>query len=177
MSASIAAQVTAVRQQAGAPTGAGFFVLPWATPALPPPDSGEECLPLSPSEVDSYVQEASRREGFTPDLLRAVIQQESGYQPCAVSSKGALGLMQLMPGTADDMGVVDVFDPRENISGGARYLGEMLMRYGGDLEKALAAYNAGPARVDKYQGLPPIPETMNYVADIMAALKEEPQQH
>ncbi len=174
MKASVEQQVAAVRQQAGVPANDQFFVLPWNTPALPPV-SGENCTPLTPSEVDRYIQEAAQREGFTPDLLRAVIQQESAYQPCAISTKGAQGLMQLMPDTAAEMGVVDPFDPKQSIDGGARYLGEMLLRYDGDLEKALGAYNAGPVRVDKYRGLPPIPETINYVADIMDALREDPK--
>ena len=127
---------------------------------------------MSPAEVDRYVEDAAQREGFTPDLLRAVIGKESGYQPCVVSSKGAQGLMQLMPATAEELGVVNPFDPKENIDGGARYLGEMLMRYDGDLELALSAYNAGPGRVDHYQGIPPIPETINYVADIMRGLED-----
>ena len=183
-------QVSAVRQQAGIADRPGsFFILPWDSPLPPPAAPGEvagdvaavageaiepDCTPLTRAEADAYIQEAAREQGFTPDLLRAVIQQESGYLPCAVSSKGAQGLMQLMPGTASDLGVVDPFDPAQNIDGGARYLSDLLVRYDGDLELALAAYNAGPARVDEYRGLPPIPETINYVADIMGRLEGSP---
>jgi soluble lytic murein transglycosylase-like protein len=116
----------------------------------------------------------ARREGFTPDLLRAVIDRESGFRPCAVSAKGALGLMQLMPETAAELGVADPFDPQENIAGGARFLSQLLEKYKGDITLALGAYNAGPARVDGYQGLPPIPETLNYVADILKKLRAAP---
>jgi soluble lytic murein transglycosylase-like protein len=184
MSDSIRQQIESVRQQAGvaASTSDSFFLLPWgpmesvpsaASGAVTFADSDADCRPMSRTEVDDYVQAAAKREGFTPDLLRAVIGRESGYQPCVVSSKGAQGLMQLMPATAAELGVTNPFDPQENIDGGARYLGEMLMRYGGNLELALSAYNAGPARVDHYKGIPPIPETINYVADIMEGLREE----
>ncbi len=150
-----------------------FFATPWewnpltsSAEVLPAGD----CEPIDPAELDAYIEGMAKKEGYTPDLLRAVIQRESAYQPCAVSAKGAQGLMQLMPATAGSLGVQDAFNPRQNIEGGARYLGALLDRYHGNLALALAAYNAGPAVVDQYQGLPPIPETMNYVRDILAAL-------
>jgi soluble lytic murein transglycosylase-like protein len=174
MAESIRQQIQSIRLQAGitADTADSFFALPWEPLSPAASGAGADCRPISPAEVDNYVQAAAKREGFTPDLLRAVIGRESGFQPCVVSSKGAQGLMQLMPTTAAELGVTDPFDPQENIDGGARYLGEMLTRYGGDLELALSAYNAGPAQVDHYKGIPPIPETINYVANIMKGLKE-----
>jgi soluble lytic murein transglycosylase-like protein len=148
-----------------------FFTLPWTQPAAfaPPP----ECDPVAPQEISPLVREISERQGLTPDLLRAVIEQESSYLPCAVSPKGAQGLMQLMPGTASLLGVEDPFEPRQNLDGGARFLRSLLDRYGGNLALALAAYNAGPARVDATGGVPPIPETMDYVTAILKKLTPE----
>jgi soluble lytic murein transglycosylase-like protein len=129
-----------------------------------------ECDPLPAPEVESLVGETSERDGVSPDLLRSVMKQESGFRPCAVSSKGAMGLMQLMPATAEQLGVLDPFDPISNLDGGARFLKQLLGRYGGDVPKALGAYNAGPARVDATGAVPAIPETVDYVRQILAAL-------
>jgi len=147
----------------------GFFSFAWPRPPAAPPDPA--CAPIPVSRLQDYIDEVAKKEGVTPDLLRAVIGTESAFQPCAVSSKGAQGLMQLMPATAAELGVTNPFDPKENIGAGARYLSHLLERYGGDLALALGAYNAGPALVDTYKGLPPLPETMNYVADIMKKLR------
>jgi soluble lytic murein transglycosylase-like protein len=127
---------------------------------------------VAEDQIGPIVNEVSEREGLTPNLLRAVIEQESAYLPCAISSKGAQGLMQLMPGTAADLGVEDPFDARQNVDGGARFLRQLLDRYGGNVVLALAAYNAGPARVDSAGGIPPIPETMGYVSGILDKLRE-----
>jgi soluble lytic murein transglycosylase-like protein len=116
------------------------------------------------------VQDIARREGLTPELLRAVIEKESSYLPCAVSSAGAEGLMQLMPDTAAGLGVEDSFDPRQNLDGGAKYLKQMLDRYGGNLLLGLAAYNAGPGRADNAGAFPLPAETTNYVSDILRKL-------
>ncbi len=105
--------------------------------------------------------------GLDPALIRAIIQAESGGIPHAVSSKGALGLMQLMPGTAMELGVNDPLDPVSNILGGVKYLRSMLDRFRGDLLLALAAYNAGPGTVERYKGLPPYPETRQYVRRVL----------
>ena len=111
---------------------------------------------------------------YLRSLLRAVISTESAFVPCAISDKGAMGLMQLMPGTATAMGVSNPMDPDDNLRGGVRYLGQLLERYGGDLRLALGAYNAGPALVDRYGAVPPIPETQNYVREILNKLSANP---
>ncbi|MFH0882762.1 MAG: transglycosylase SLT domain-containing protein [bacterium] len=114
-----------------------------------------------------HVREAADRYGLEPELIYAVMQQESGGDTNAVSKSGAKGLMQLMDTTASDMGVDDSFNPRENILGGAKYLKEQLDRYG-DLDTALAAYNAGPGAVERYGGIPPYEETRKYVRNVAA---------
>jgi soluble lytic murein transglycosylase-like protein len=125
---------------------------------------------MTAQEIDPLVHWAAQREGVQPALLRAVIARESAFRPCAVSSKGAMGLMQLMPGTASDFGVQDPFDPVENVGSGAAFLAQLLRRYGNNPALALGAYNAGPGRVDASGGVPPIPETLRYVSDILGAV-------
>ena len=110
---------------------------------------------------------ASAAYHLDPDLVNSVIHAESGFNSRAVSRKGARGLMQLMPSTASHLGVNDAFDPQSNVTGGSRYLRELLERYNFDLVKALAAYNAGPERVEQYQGVPPFRETRAYVARVV----------
>jgi len=129
--------------------------------------SGNFVSAQSPQDLDQVVNEASSRYQLDPDLVNSVIKAESGFNSRAVSPKGAQGLMQLMPGTASDLGVPNAFDPRANVDGGARYLRELLERYNFDLVKALAAYNAGPARVEHFGGVPPFYETHAYVARIV----------
>jgi soluble lytic murein transglycosylase-like protein len=102
-----------------------------------------------------------------------VIRKESAFYPCAVSPKGALGLMQLMPATAEMLGVTDPFDPKQNVDAGAKFLKQLIEKYAGDLPLALSAYNAGPARVDTARGVPDIAETKNYVADILSSIRVE----
>lgn len=118
-------------------------------------------------DVAAAVKAASNRNNLNPDLINSMIRVESGFNPHAVSPKGAQGLMQLMPQTAARMGVADPFDPVENIEGGTRYIRELLDRYHLDLVKALAAYNAGPERVEQYHGVPPYPETIAYVSRVI----------
>jgi soluble lytic murein transglycosylase-like protein len=113
--------------------------------------------------LDNLVRQAGERHHVDPVLIQAVIRQESAYNPFAVSRKGALGLMQLMPFTAKRFGVKDVFDPAENVEGGVKYLRYLLDRYEGDHERTLAAYNAGEGAVDRYSGIPPYEETQDYV--------------
>ncbi len=117
--------------------------------------------------LNDVVNSASAAYHLDPDLVNSVIHAESGFNAHAVSPKGARGLMQLMPGTANKLGVNDAFDSQANVDGGSRYLRELLERYNFDLVKALAAYNAGPQRVDQYGGVPPFRETRNYVARIV----------
>lgn len=124
------------------------------------------------SNYDSIINEAAKKYNLNSNVIKAVIQAESGFDPNAVSPVGAMGLMQLMPDTAAGLGVKNAFDPQENIDGGTRFLKNQLINFGGDLELALAAYNAGPANVKKYGGIPPFDETQNYVANIMSSLKK-----
>jgi len=144
---------------------------PAAKPCPPPatPASGRDTPKV---RYTGLVAEAARDQQLDPALLSAVIQQESGYDPHAVSSAGAMGLMQLMPDTARSLGIRDPFDPQQNIRGGAQLLRQLLDRYGGNLDFALAAYNAGPAAVDKYGGVPPFAETQAYVRNVSAAYRE-----
>jgi len=118
-------------------------------------------------EMNEVINTVSSRHHLDPDLIDSVIHAESGFNPHAVSPKGAQGLMQLMPQTASKLGVGDAFDPSANVEGGTRYLRELLERYNFDLIKALAAYNAGPQRVEQYHGVPPYSETQAYVARII----------
>jgi soluble lytic murein transglycosylase-like protein len=121
----------------------------------------------SASRYAAEIQEISARYGVSAALVEAVVRTESGFDPAAVSAKGAGGLMQLMPGTAQALGVVDRFDPRDNIIGGVRHLRYLLDRYQGSLSLALAAYNAGEGVVDTYRGVPPYPETQQYVRQVL----------
>jgi soluble lytic murein transglycosylase-like protein len=116
---------------------------------------------------DDVISEAGQRFGLSSSLLKALIHVESYFDPRAVSKKGAIGLMQIMPQNLQTLEIVDPYDPWENIMGGARYLKRMLERFGGDLPLALAAYNAGPTAVEKYQDIPPYPETQAYVKKVI----------
>src|SRR5713226_4777951 len=154
--------------------------LPLPAPVPTPADSHAITTPAqtesakSPSakfapapHLNQVVNTASATYHLDPDLVNSVIHAESGFNSRAVSPKGARGLMQLMPGTANQLGVNNAFDPEANVTGGSRYLRELLERYNFDLVKALAAYNAGPQRVEQYQGVPPFRETRAYVARIV----------
>jgi soluble lytic murein transglycosylase-like protein len=124
-----------------------------------------------PKEFEPIINSCAVRYGVDKSLVKAVIQAESGYNPNAVSSKGAAGLMQLMPKTAQDLKVADSFDPTENIRGGVRYLKFLLDTFKGDVPLALAAYNAGLSKVARYGGIPPYEETRNYVGRVLSYRK------
>lgn len=120
-----------------------------------------------PKDFDSMIGEAAKKHNVDPALIRAVIKQESAYNPKATSGCGAKGLMQLMDDTAKDLGVTNSYDPYQNIMGGAKYLRQLLDRFDGNMTKSIAAYNAGPGNVEKYNGLPPFAETQDYVTKVM----------
>lgn len=120
------------------------------------------------ADIDTLIEQYSSKNGLDSAFVKAVIKQESGFQPKVTSSCGAMGLMQLMPATASSLGVTDAYDPEQNIAGGTKYLKGLLDRFGGDKSLALAAYNAGPNAVAKYNGIPPYKETQNYVKNIMS---------
>jgi soluble lytic murein transglycosylase-like protein len=174
MAESIAKQRAAAMKQVAsvmgrAPTpAASFFTVPWVE--TPVPFNVPPCDPLPAAELDKLVLENSQQQGVKEDLIRGVIAEESGARPCAVSWKGAQGLMQLMPATAEQFGVKDPFDPRQNVEGGTKLLKQLLTKYNNDVSLALAAYNAGEGRVDRDGGVPQITETKNYVNDIQAKL-------
>ncbi|HVY92656.1 MAG TPA: transglycosylase SLT domain-containing protein [Bryobacteraceae bacterium] len=169
MADSLAIQQRALTKQRDASLAADFFQPPaWLRPQPVHVPGGCDSLPTE--TVDSLIDSASRTSSVAPELIRGVMQQESAFRPCAVSPKGAAGLMQLEPGTSADLGVKNVFDPADNVVGGARLLRQLLDRYDGDLPLTLSAYNAGAGRVDAAMGVPAIPETINYVKKILEKL-------
>lgn len=146
-------------------------LLPASAKVKPVVDVNTEYVAVPANEAyEDIVQEAAQKYDMDPHLIRAVMQAESAFHPYAVSRAGAEGLMQLMPELADEMGVANAFDPRENIMGGVRYLKRLLDYHHGNLELALASYNAGPGNVERYGGVPPFRETRNYVKTIKRLL-------
>ncbi len=119
------------------------------------------------TDIRALAIATARRHGLDPNLVLAVVSVESGFQADAVSNKGAQGLMQLMPATARELGVADALDPAQNLDGGTRYLRMLVAQYGGDIGKALAAYNAGPGAVKRHGGVPPYRETHHYISRVM----------
>jgi soluble lytic murein transglycosylase-like protein len=176
MAQSLAKQrVAAMQQIAGVmgkpPTPApSFFTVPWIE--TPVPFNTPPCDPLAAAELDKLVEQGSQ-QGVKAELIRAVIAEESGGRPCAVSWKGAQGLMQLMPATSEQFGVKDPFDPRQNVEAGTKLLKQLMTKYNNDVSLALAAYNAGEGRVDRDGGVPQIPETQSYVNDIQSKLPKK----
>ena len=181
MAASLEKQRASVVKQVGALTGKtppsapAFFTVPWIDAArftiqMAAPMNAPACDPLPNDQLDPLIEQSGQRESVRTDLIRAVIGEESGSRPCAVSPKGAQGLMQLMPSIIEQFGVHDPFDPKQNVEAGTKLLKQLLTKYGGDIKLALSAYNAGSERVDKDGGVPQIPETLNYVNDIMLKL-------
>lgn len=119
------------------------------------------------ADLDAYFKEAASTYGVDENLLRSIARAESNFNPSATSSAGAMGIMQMMPATAAECGVADPYDARQSILGGAQYIAKMLDKYNGNTSLALAAYNAGPGNVDKYNGIPPFEETQNYVQKVL----------
>lgn len=141
-----------------------FYPLPASTLA----PAGTNGAGGGASAYESLIQQAAAANGVEPALLKGLIEQESGFNPAARSSAGAMGLTQLMPSTAASLGVTEPMDPAQSIQGGAKLLGELLHQFGGNVSDALAAYNAGAGAVQRYGGVPPYPETEAYVAKVMA---------
>jgi soluble lytic murein transglycosylase-like protein len=162
--ASVELQRKAIRQQAG--TASKFRLSHDAEPAPP-----TACEPLAEAEITPLIDAAAQAHELQPQLIRGVIEQESASRPCAVSAKGAQGLMQLMPDTAEQFHVEDPFDPKQNVEAGAQFLKQLFDKYKGDLGLVLAAFNAGPAAVDEAGGIPDIQETKNYVDSILKKLR------
>ena len=152
-------KASAPRQQAASPTPASAISSPSQTISTAAPDP----------RLEKIVRDAAARHQVDPALVKAVINTESGWNSGAVSRKGAMGLMQLIPGTAERFGVGDPYDPAQNIEGGTTYLRSLLDRYNGDLSKSLAAYNAGEGAVDRSGGVPWYPETRRYVQKVTDA--------
>lgn len=150
---------------------AGFRVLPSKlesanfSPSVSPLSSHGS---VTKAQIQGIISKVAQKYQVDEKLVNAVIKQESGFNPKATSHCGAMGLMQLMPNTAKELGVKDAYNPLQNIEGGVKYLSNLLRRYNGNTVLALAAYNAGPANVDKYSGVPPFKETQNYVRNILA---------
>jgi soluble lytic murein transglycosylase-like protein len=170
--------VVVARQRARAlraPDDAHWETMPvtWAESA-PLAVPGPSCSGLDPRVAGARFRAEERASQLPAGLLAAVAAQESSFSPCAVSPAGALGLMQLMPSTAADLGVDDPFDPWQSLHAGGVFLRQLLDHYGGDLSLALGAYNAGPATVDAYGDVPPYAETQNYVANVLARMNRPP---
>jgi soluble lytic murein transglycosylase-like protein len=169
---SIAKQTESVQKQAGRTRTNQFFLLapPSTLGARVPGIAQADCDPLPSDEVDSLIAKAAKQEDLDRELLRSVMKRESAFRPCALSAKGAMGLMQLMPATAEQFGLRDPFHPESNVNAGAKLLKQLLIRYDGDTARALAAYNAGPGKVDEEAGVPHIRETLDYIRQILSVL-------
>ncbi len=128
---------------------------------------------LNPTDYHQIIYSKSRKYNIEPSLIKAVIKVESNWNSTAVSRKGAMGLMQLMPFTAKEMGVKNPLNPEENIEGGIRYLRYLLDKFNGDLTLALAAYNAGPKTIEKFRGIPPVPETQKYIKRVLSIYRNK----
>jgi soluble lytic murein transglycosylase-like protein len=166
--------VAAAGVSASGPAAAGASAADTAPTGIPAVESAgalASAAPASASGAGAYeplIEQAAARNGLDPAVLYGLIEQESGFDPNATSSAGALGLTQLMPGTASSLGVSEPLNPQQSIEGGARYLGELLRQFSGNTTDALAAYNAGPGAVQQYGGIPPYPETQQYVSKVLA---------
>lgn len=168
MADSLAKQAIAVQQQARAAsaTGKGPTISPGG-PARPE----LACEPMTQPALDQMIEIAAKQSLVDATLVREVARQESSFYPCAVSPKGATGLMQLMPDTQAKLNVANPTDPQESLLAGAKLLKELLLRYNGNLTRALSAYNAGTGSADRFPGIPPIAETQQYVRSILDRLR------
>jgi soluble lytic murein transglycosylase-like protein len=162
--AAIAIQRQAVRKQAE-------MAAQWRAPSPEIDSPAADCDTVPVPELTPLIEGAAKRHQVEPRLLLGVIEQESSFHACAVSAKGAKGLMQLMPATIEQFDVADAFDPAQNIEAGTTFLRQLLDKYKGDLKLALAAYNAGAGAVDNSGGVPDIQETQNYVEAIMKKIR------
>lgn len=157
---------------APAPDGAGSFAsMVQAQMAAQQGEPGSPGAPamVPPAQIDSLVNDNAQAQDVDPALIKAIIANESGFNANATSNVGAQGLMQLMPGTAAGLGVTDAYDPAQNVAGGTKYIKGLLQRFNGDVRLAVAAYNAGPGAVEKYDGVPPYAETQNYVQNVLSS--------
>lgn len=127
---------------------------------------------VPPAEIERLVSSNASTWNVDPALVKAIIANESGFNANATSNVGAQGLMQLMPGTANGLGVTNAYDPAQNVWGGTKYIKGLLDRFGGDMRRAVAAYNAGPGAVEKYNGVPPYAQTQNYVQNVLASYEK-----
>ena len=166
--ASVLKQVESVTGKAATPPKA-FFTVPWIDSSTTH-GAVPGCDAMATAELEQLIEQNSKTQGVKSELIRAVISQESGARPCAVSPKGAQGLMQLMPATSEQLGVGDPFNAKQNVEGGTKLLKQLLAKYNGNMALALAAYNAGSGSVDRAGGVPAIPETMKYVTAILEKL-------
>lgn len=177
LTSAVSAQVYSYRDKSGRLVltdvpGSGRTAVRKAPVRIPDTKPGSVLpVPSRARQISQLIQQYAARFDLEEALLRAVIKTESDFDHQAVSHKGAMGLMQLMPETGEQYGVTDFFDPKENIAAGAEHLRYLLDRYFGDYEMALAAYNAGETAVEKYNGIPPYPETRNYVTKIMGMVR------
>ncbi len=166
VAAALSAALLSLAAEAGvAPAPDGIPDSRFGAPSLP-------SLPAAPEaiDVDRIIDEAAREHGVSRDLIRAIIETESEFDPLAVSPRGACGLMQLMPGTMSRFGVADCFDARENVAAGTRLLKVLLTRYQGSIDLSVAAYNAGEGAVARHRGIPPYGQTRAYVRKVQAIL-------
>ena len=167
MAASLSKQRASVRMQVVSAAATGYSPNPLLIPEM------AACEPVSQPELSRMIDDIAPRQNISAALVREVVRQESGFYPCAVSPKGAAGLMQLMPATQVQFQVKNPFSPKESLEAGSKLLRDLLDRYHGDLSLALSAYNAGAQRVDKTGTVPEIPETKNYVLGILNRLTQQ----
>jgi soluble lytic murein transglycosylase-like protein len=169
--AEITGQPQAAPVAGGSPSFASMVASAMGS-AVPAGPSSSGPSPVAPAQIEQLVNANAGAWGVDPALVKAIIANESGFDPAATSKTGAQGLMQLEPGTAAELGVGNAYDPAQNIWGGTRYVRGLLERFHGDLRLAIAAYNAGPGAVEKYGGIPPYAETQAYVENVLDSYKK-----